>query len=160
MCYTQGEWNVIQVVFSFLFLICTGLWLFFFSFCFPTLKIKDVGSLKRDRWENSNNSDSESCFWCLNYPEKVKWSSVVSTLGAMMNDESVRVWECVLQRQQRGRERVREREFPFAVLRVSGGCCTSCWIHLFLGLISESRHHCLVYRLRWVINNSTHVIKY
>lgn len=158
MCYAQGEWNVIQVVGFFSFLICTGLWLFF-PFCFPTLKIKDVGSLKRDRWENSKNSDSESCFWCLNYPEKVKWSSVVSTLGAMMNDESVCVWECVLQRQQ---ERQRER-VPFCsavCVGKGGGCCTSRWIHLFLGLISESHHHCLGYRLRWVINNSTHVIKY
>lgn len=106
-CVTHRESEMwYKLCFFFFFFNLRRFVTFFFSFCFPTLKIKDVGSLKRDRWENSNNSDSESCFWCLNYPEKVKWSSVVSTLGAMMNDESVCVWECVLQRQQRGRERV------------------------------------------------------
>lgn len=112
-CVTHRESEMwYKLCFFFVFFNLHRFVTFLFSFCFPTLKIKDVGSLKRDRWENSNNSDSESCFWCLNYLEKVKWSSVVSTLGAMMNDESVCVWECVLQRQQRGSERVRAR-VPF-----------------------------------------------
>lgn len=148
VAHRESEMRYKLCTFS-LFLICTGLWLFFF--CFSTLKIKAVGSLKRDRWENSNNSDSESCFWCLNYPEKVKWSSVVSTLGAMMNDDSVCVWECVLQRQHKGREREfgrrkRERErIPSWTTVCVSVAVPPAGFTLFFGLISESHHDWLFF---------------
>lgn len=134
-------------------LIYTGRQLFFFFLFWKLVpgikKLKDVGSLKRDRWENNNNS--KSCFWCLNYPEKVKWSSVVLTLGIMMNDDSVCVCECALQRNT-------EKCVCVLIYSACVGEVASCQIFFFSGFISGGHGHCKVYWLRSVTRSSTLVI--